>query len=164
MTTMTPTGVPSPSNLPVLDDIDRKLLAELDRDPRAPVVLLAERTGYARGTVQSRLERLTASQVLRPHSTRVQMAALGLPLRGIVMAQVEQDEFVPAIEALRQIPEVIECVGISGRDDLMCQVGARDPDHLYLVSQRMMLCPGIRRTATSLVLREFISQRTDQLL
>ncbi|HEY0216419.1 MAG TPA: AsnC family transcriptional regulator, partial [Cellulomonas sp.] len=126
MTTSTPAGAPAASNMPLLDEIDRRLIAELDRDVRAPVVLLAERTGYARGTVQSRLERLAASQVLRPHSTRVQMAALGLPLRGIVMAQVDQDEFVPAIEALRQIPEVIECVGISGRDDLMCQVGARD--------------------------------------
>ena len=40
-----------------LDDIDRRLILELDSDPRLTVLALSERTGLARGTIQARLER-----------------------------------------------------------------------------------------------------------
>ena len=43
-----------------LDATDRRILAALDEDPRVPIMVLAQRLGLARGTVQSRLERMTA--------------------------------------------------------------------------------------------------------
>ena len=44
-----------------LDSTDKRILKALDEDPRAPIMVLAQRLGLARGTVQSRLERITAS-------------------------------------------------------------------------------------------------------
>ncbi|MFT4122514.1 MAG: Lrp/AsnC family transcriptional regulator [Microbacteriaceae bacterium] len=147
-----------------LDAIDQRVLLELDRDPRATVMLIAERTGLARGTVRSRLERLERDGALRAHSARLQPEALGLGLRAIVCAQVDQNEFGETIQALAAIPEVVECSGVSGRDDMHCQVVARDPEHLYLVTRRIMRCRGVQRTSTSIVLTEFIAYRTTQLL
>ena len=54
----------------VLDATDRRILLELDDDPRLPVALLAQRLSLARGTVHARLERLAASGALRSHSAR----------------------------------------------------------------------------------------------
>ncbi len=58
-----------------LDETDRRILLALDNDPRVPIMMLAQQLGLARGTVQTRLERLahsgacalTLHAFVRPH-------------------------------------------------------------------------------------------------
>ncbi|MCX7523314.1 Lrp/AsnC family transcriptional regulator [Microbacterium sp. STN6] len=150
--------------MPTLDGTDRRILLALEDDPRIPVVLLAQHLGLARGTVQARLEKLAAAGVLLPNSVRVPPELLGRPLRAIITAELDQMEFTGAMRALALIPEVLECAAISGQSDLFLQVVARDPDDMYRVSQEILACPGIRRTSTSLVMRDLIPFRTTALL
>ena len=82
-----------------LDDTDRRILLALDRDPRATVAQLALTLGLARGTVHSRLERLSAERVLRANSTRLDPGRVGLPMRALVKAGVEQSEFTGKLTA-----------------------------------------------------------------
>lgn len=147
-----------------LDATSRRILGALDDQPRATVGWLSARLNLARGTVQGRIAALFAPGALRGTSTLARPGSLGHPMRAIVTANVEQDQFEVAMVALRGIPEVLECVATSGVNDLYCQVAVRDSDHLYEVGQRILSAPGIRRTATSIVLRELIEYRTSQLL
>lgn len=147
-----------------IDATDKKILLALDEDPRVPVMVLAQRLGLARGTVQTRLERLSASGALRPNSSRVLPAALGRGVMAAVSAELDQSQLDEAIEALRNIPEVLECHAPAGDTDLLCRVVATSPDDLYRVSEEIRLCPGIRRTSTSMYLREVIPYRTTGLL
>ncbi|WP_040161983.1 Lrp/AsnC family transcriptional regulator [Nigerium massiliense] len=148
----------------LLDDTDRRILTELDNDPRATIMGLAQRCGLARGTVQARLERLERDGALRAHSVRVDPAALGRELSGMVAAELDQHQYEKAVEALRRIPEVLECFAPAGETDLLCRVVARDPDDLYRVCEEIRLCPGIVRTRTSVYLRRLIPYRTAPLL
>ena len=147
-----------------LDAIDRRILAALDEDPRLPIMVLSQRLGLARGTVQSRLERMTASGALRPNSSRVLPAALGRGVAAAVSAELDQSHLNEAIAALRDIPEVLECHAPAGDTDLLIRVVATSPDDLYRVSEEIRLCPGIVRTSTSMFLREVIPYRTTGLL
>nr|WP_269329511.1 Lrp/AsnC ligand binding domain-containing protein [Kineosporia babensis] len=85
-------------------------------------------------------------------------------MRALVTAEVDQAKIEGLFEALEQIPEVVECTAISGQSDLWLEIVARDADDVYRITQRIMECRGIRRTATSLVLREMIPRRMAQLL
>lgn len=147
-----------------LDATDRRILVELDRDGRTPTALIAQRLGLARGTVQSRLEKLASSGALRRHSARVTPAALGRPVAASVQVELDQHLIAEAIAALANIPEVLECFAPAGNTDLLLRVVARDPDDLYRVSEEIRLCPGIDRTSTSLFLREVIPYRVTGLL
>ena len=147
-----------------LDDTDRRILVELDDDPRLPTVVIAQRLGLARATVQSRLDKLTSSGVLRANSSRVRPDALGRGISASVRAELDQHLILDAIEALKLIPEVLECFAPAGDDDLLLRVVARTPDDLYRVSEEIRLCPGIVRTSTSMFLREVIPYRTTGLL
>ena len=139
--------------------------AELHRLSGAtPLARLAQRLGLARGTVQSRLERMTASGALRPNSSRVLPAALGRGVAASVSAELDQSHLNEAIAALREIPEVLECHAPAGDTDLLIRVVATSPDDLYRVSEEIRLCPGIVRTSTSMFLREVIPYRTTGLL
>lgn len=147
-----------------LDSTDKRILEALDGDPRIPIMVLAQRLGLARGTVQSRLERMTASGALRPNSSRVLPAALGRGVAASVSAELDQSHLNEAIAALREIPEVLECHAPAGDTDLLIRVVATSPDDLYRVSEEIRLCPGIVRTSTSMFLREVIPYRTTGLL
>ena len=147
-----------------LDATDRRILAALDEDPRVPIMVLAQKLGLARGTVQSRLERMSASGALRPNSSRVLPSALGRGVAASVSAELDQSHLNEAIAALRNIPEVLECHAPAGDTDLLIRVVAKSPDDLYRVSEEIRLCPGIVRTSTSMFLREVIPYRTTGLL
>ncbi|WP_309072117.1 Lrp/AsnC family transcriptional regulator [Arthrobacter sp.] len=147
-----------------LDQTDRKILLALDEDPRIPVMLLAQKLGLARGTVHSRLERLAAAGTLRPNSARVVPEAVGRGVTAMVSAELDQSKLNDAIDALRNIPEVLECHAPAGDTDLLLRVVARSPDDLYRVSEEIRLCPGITRTSTQMFLREVIPYRITGLL
>ncbi len=147
-----------------LDTTDRRILLALDEDARMPTAMIAGRLGLARGTVQARLEKLSASGALRAHSTRVTPAALGRPVSASVQVELDQHQITEAIDALAGIPEVLECFAPAGSTDLLLRVVAQDPDDLYRVSEEIRLCPGINRTSTSLFLREVIAYRVTGLL
>ena len=147
-----------------LDETDRRIVLAMDEDPRSPTMMLAQRLGLARGTVQSRLEKLAHSGALRANSSRVTPAALGRGVSASVSAELDQSMLNQAVDALRRIPEVLECVAPAGDTDLLIRVVARDPDDLYRVSEEIRFCPGITRTSTSMYLREVIPYRTTGLL
>lgn len=147
-----------------MDHTDRRILRVLDEDIRRPIALIAEKLHLARGTVQSRLVRLLSASVLRPHSSRIVPESIGYSMRAFVTATVEQGELAVTVPALARIREVVECVAISGSGDVLCQVVARNTDHLYEIGQAISAAPGIQRTSTSIVLREYLSYRMTQLL
>ncbi|WP_336714009.1 Lrp/AsnC family transcriptional regulator [Arthrobacter sp. USHLN218] len=147
-----------------LDPTDRRIILALDEDPRIPVMMLAQKLGLARGTVHSRLERIKASGILRPHSARIFPEATGRGVMAMVSAELDQSKLNKAVEALRKIPEVLECHAPAGDTDLLIRVVAKSPDDLYRVSEEIRLCPGITRTSTQMFLREVIPYRTTGLL
>lgn len=146
-----------------LDRTDRRILAVLDEDPRRSTATVADTLGLARGTVHTRLERLKTLG-LRPNSVRISPGMLGYATRAYVSLELSQGSLDRVVAHLQTIPEVIETVAISGREDLMCQVLATDNDHLYEIGQRILAEPGVERSVTSIVLREHIAQRLGQLL
>jgi DNA-binding Lrp family transcriptional regulator len=152
------------ASMTALDATDRRILAALDDDPRASVQLLALTLGLARGTVHARLERMGREGVLRKNSVRLSPSALGYPMRALVTAEVDQDQFDEMMADMAGIAEVIECVGLAGENDLMIQIVARDADHVYDITKRIKGCRGINRTATSIVLRELLGYRFEHLL
>jgi len=147
-----------------LDETDRRILLALDDDPRLLVALLAQRLSLARGTVHARLHRLERSGALRANSSRVRPEALGRSVAASIRVELDQHLIADAIDALRDVPEVLECFAPAGDTDLLLRVVAKSPDDLYRVAEVIRLCPGILRTSTSLFLREVIPYRVSELL
>lgn len=146
-----------------LDDLDRSLLAELDTQPRAGVLLLARRLGVARNTVTARLERLQSRGVISLVPT-VDPVALGYEVAAFVTVEVTQVVGQRVGDELGAIPEVLEAYMTIGNGDVMCRVVARDNDHLGHVVQRILAIEGVLRTTTALVLATHVAPRTRQLI
>lgn len=146
------------------DSIDARLLLALTRDPRATTIALAERIGVSRNTVQARLNRWHDAGALLPFDRRIDPGYLGYPLRAYMLTHVKQRRLGEVSAALRDVPEVVEVHGLSGAADLLIQVVARDADDLYRIAGRILGIKGVRRTSTSLVMRELVDYRLVQLI
>ena len=73
---------------PVLDDLDRALLARLGSDARTPVSALATTLGVARGTVQTRITRLLDGGVIRRFTVELDPTVDEQAVRAITLVQV----------------------------------------------------------------------------
>jgi DNA-binding Lrp family transcriptional regulator len=147
-----------------LDGTDARLLIELARNPRATGVELAQRLGLSRNTVQARLAKWEESGALGPFDRRVDPRALGYPLSAFVATVVDQHQLDAAIDALAEIPEVVEVYGISGLTDLSVKVVGTDADDLYRITGQILRIPGVQRTNMALVMRELVGPRMAPLL
>jgi DNA-binding Lrp family transcriptional regulator len=146
------------------DAIDAQIFLELDTDPRRAVVTVAERLGLARRTVQTRLAHLESAGLLRPHSTRLLPARLGFSIDAVISADLDQSRLDTVVATLDGMPEVLEVVATSGDQDILVRVVAADTGHLYRLGQDILACPGVRRTRTTLVLRDLVPYRVRPLV
>ncbi len=147
-----------------LDATDARLLLELSRNPRATGVELAQRLGLSRNTVQARLSRWEGLGALGGFDQLVDPRALGYPLAAFVSTRVDQHQLDAVVDALADIPEVVEVYGMTGLTDLSVKVVATDADDLYRLAGQILKIPGVERTNMALVMRELVGPRTAPLL
>ncbi len=150
--------------MPDLDATDSKILLALSEDARLSGVELAQRLGLSRNTVQSRLARLESGELLRATDHRVDPRALGYPLTAFVSARLDQHRLDGIERALHDVTEVVEVHGITGGDDILIRIVARDTDDLYRIAGTILGIPGVERTEISLSMREMVPYRTVPLL
>jgi DNA-binding Lrp family transcriptional regulator len=147
-----------------IDDLDRRLLWELSERPRAGVMDLARRLGVARGTVQSRLQKLQDRGVITGFGPDVDLGALGYHVLAFTELEIAQGTVDKVLEHLATIPEVLEAHTTTGSSDLHVRLVARDNPHLQAVINRVLRVDGIVRTTTKIALTEPIPLRHLPLL
>jgi DNA-binding Lrp family transcriptional regulator len=143
----------------VIDELDVRLLRELDAAPRVGVLELSRRLGVARGTVQARLDRLLRRGVIASFAPTLDPVALGYGVTAFATVEIRQGSGAVVLGHLRAIPEVLEVHTITGQGDLLCRVVARSNADLQHVLDRVTQFPEIVRTSTVIALSNPISHR-----
>ena len=147
-----------------LDQIDCAILGELLARPRAGVRDYARTLGLARGTVQARLDRLTAQGVIGDYAPQLSHPALGFPVLAFVHIQVQQGSLERFSNDLTSIAQVVEAHSVTGDADVFARVVARDNRDLEAVIQAILDLGGVVRTRTEIALRERVQRRDGTLL
>jgi DNA-binding Lrp family transcriptional regulator len=104
-----------------LDALDRRLIALLRTDGRAPVTTLARQLGVTRATVNSRLERLQESGRVLGFTVRMKDDHDD-DVRAISLIEVEGRTTNEVIRALRGIPEIQSLHTTNGGWDLVAEI------------------------------------------
>ena len=146
------------------DELDLSLLRLLIEEPKAGTREYARVLGVARGTVQARLAKLESTGVITGHGPEVDPRALGYPISAVVLIELAQGQLAEAVKVLEPIPEILEADGVSGPQDLICRVVARDTEHLQQVVNDLLRTPAIRRCTSYIVLSRPVPPRTGPLV
>jgi DNA-binding Lrp family transcriptional regulator len=147
-----------------IDEVDGRLLALLDEEPRLSVMELARRAEVARGTAQARLDRLVARGVVRSFGPEVDPPSLGYPVLAFTTLEIVQAGLQELVAHLASIPEVLEVHTITGPGDLLCRIVAHSNDHLQDVIGKVLSGPSISRASTHIALSTPVLHRTAPLV
>jgi Lrp/AsnC family leucine-responsive transcriptional regulator len=139
-----------------LDEIDVRLLSELQTDADRPNVELARIVGLSPAATLNRVRRLKETGVIREITARIDSGAAGFSLQVYVLVTLARHD--PAAEkrfneAVRALPQVIAADSLAGEVDAVLQVVARDVEELQVVLSRLATS-GATRIVTLLRLGE----------
>src|SRR4051812_18625055 len=136
-----------------LDEIDIRLLSELERDADRPNVELARIVGLSPAATLQRVRRLKEARVIRAITADVDPEAAGFPLSVYVAVTVgRHDEAAHRRleDAVASIPQVIRADWVTGETDALLEVVARSIAELQRVQLLLSSRGGAQRVTTLL--------------
>jgi DNA-binding Lrp family transcriptional regulator len=144
------------ADTPLLDAIDRRILAELQSDGRMTNVELARRAGISAPPCLRRVRRLEEAGVIRGYHADPDPQKLGweVVFFAVVGLDSQKEAVLSAFEQLvGSWPEVRECHMIRGGGDFLLKLVARDTVHENALTQRLTGSPTVARVQTLQTIR-----------
>ncbi len=105
-----------------MDQLDQSLINALRANARASVPKLASLLGVARGTVQTRMDRLIASGMIVGFTIKLKDHAGDSRIRGVMMIELAGRNIKPVTAALKQLPGFCALHLTSGIWDLIAEI------------------------------------------
>lgn len=132
---------------PLLDDIGKAIVEQLQADGRRPYATIAKAVGLSEAAVRQRVARLQEAGVIQIVAVTDPLQ-LGFRRQAMVGIRVDGD-IMAAADAVAELSEVDYVVITAGSFDLLVEVVCEDDDHLLeLVGGRIRALPGVRNTET----------------
>ncbi|MCX2933713.1 Lrp/AsnC family transcriptional regulator [Mycobacterium sp. CVI_P3] len=147
-----------------IDRLDVELLELLSRDARIGVVELASTLGISRNTVQSRLRRLEQGGLLVGYRPEIDLAQAGVATQAFIGLEVQQGRLASIVDALVEIPQVLEIHATTGREDLLVRVATENQAGLQQLIERIVMIPGVVHSTTTLALTTPLPYRAVPLI
>jgi Lrp/AsnC family transcriptional regulator, leucine-responsive regulatory protein len=141
-----------------IDQIDRKILRELQADGRLTNTELSERIHLSPTATNERVKRLTRDGYILGYTARLSPAKLDRALLLFVEVKLERttpDIFDAFAAAIRKTPDVLECHLIAGGFDYLVKARVADmAAYRHFLSGLLTSVPGVRETRTYTVMEE----------
>ena len=140
-----------------LDDIDRRLLAELQAEGRVTNVELAQRVGLTAPPCLRRVRALEDAGVIRGYHADLDAGKLGFTIMvfALVSLKSQAEEALRAFEDhVRALPEVRECHMLNGEIDFILKIVSRDLQAFQeFLTSKLTSAPNVASVKTSLTIR-----------
>jgi Lrp/AsnC family leucine-responsive transcriptional regulator len=136
---------------------DRIILRALQADARLTTAELAEMATMSASPCWRKVKRLEEEGYITGYHATVDPKKLGYGVQAYVLVGTEstnEDQSNAFEEAVKAMPEVLFCTGVSGSDDYILHVVAKDLDDFYAsVFNRIRRLPLVRRTQTMFAMK-----------
>ncbi|MBB6093621.1 DNA-binding Lrp family transcriptional regulator [Povalibacter uvarum] len=140
-----------------LDRFDRAILQALQLDGRITNSLLAERVNLSESACLRRIRALEESGLIEGYTARINQQRAGCPVNVFVNITLDRQDEVDLRkfeEAVRKIPEVMECYLMTGDYDYTVRVVVADTaDFERVHSKHLTRLPAVARIHSSFALR-----------
>lgn len=140
----------------MIDEIDKKILTELQQDARTSYAELGRRVGLTTPAVIERVRKLEDAGIVTGYRVEIDPAKIGLPITAFIRMSITGVDYSHIIEVAEQSKEVLECHRGTGGDSFIMKVAVSSVEHLQELIDR--LTPyGI--TTTTIVLSSPVKRR-----
>ena len=120
-----------------IDEIDRKVLNELQQDARISYAELGRRVGLTTPAVIERVRKLEDARVILGYRAEVDPAKVGFPITAFVRMSITGVDYSHIIEVAEQSNEVLECHRGTGGDSFIMKVAVASVEHLQQIIDKL---------------------------
>jgi Lrp/AsnC family transcriptional regulator, regulator for asnA, asnC and gidA len=117
-----------------IDNFDKLILKELEKDGRKPYSEIAKKLDISNTMVHQRVNRMKEGGLIKKMALELDERKMGYEwsaFTGIILKEDSNSENI--IEALKGIPEVVECYYITGQYTLYIRIVAKNNEHMRRV-------------------------------
>lgn len=140
----------------MLDDIDWKLLHELQVDARTSYAEMGRRVGLTTPAVIERIHKLEDAGIITGYRAELDLSKVGLSVTAFVRMSITGVDYSHIVEVAKNSHEVLECHRGTGGDSFIMKIAVESVEHLQTLIDK--LTPyGI--TTTSIVLSSPVKRR-----
>ena len=140
----------------MIDEIDWKILKELQVNARITFAELGRRVGLTTPAVIERIRKLEDASIITGYRVEIDTAKVGLPITAFIRMSITGVDYSHIIKVVGESTEVLECHRGTGGDSFIMKVAVADVGHLQTLIDK--LTPyGI--TTTSIVLSSPVTRR-----
>lgn len=141
-----------------IDKLDKQILEIISTNARIPFKDVAAECGVSRAAIHQRVQRLIDMKVIIGSGYHVNPGSLGYNTCTFVGIKLERGSMYKRVsEALKAIPEIVECHFTTGPYTMLIKLYARDNAHLMeLLNDRIQEITGVISTETLISLNQSI--------
>lgn len=132
-----------------LDSLDKKILHLIAEDARIPFLEVARACNVSGAAIHQRIRKLTSLGILKGSQFVIDPEKIGYETCAYIGLFLKNPEkFDEVVEALRQIPEVVECHYTTGGFDMFIKIYAFNNHHLLNIIHDKLQPLGLSRSET----------------
>jgi Lrp/AsnC family transcriptional regulator for asnA, asnC and gidA len=141
-----------------IDKLDKQILEIISANARIPFKDVAAECGVSRAAIHQRVQRLIDMKVIIGSGYHVNPGSLGYNTCTFVGIKLERGSMYKRVsEALKEIPEIVECHFTTGPYTMLIKLYARDNAHLMeLLNDKIQEITGVISTETLISLNQSI--------
>ncbi len=143
-----------------LDALDYKILKMLSENARRPYLEIARECGVSGAAIHQRVQKLYSMDVLKGAVTVINPSSLGYDTCayvGLLLKEPSKSEMI--MEAIRKVPEVVECHYTTGQYDMFLKIYARNNEDLLNIIQKNLSNLADTRSETLICFKEVFKRQ-----
>jgi Lrp/AsnC family transcriptional regulator for asnA, asnC and gidA len=132
-----------------LDPLDQQILSLIAADARRPFLEVARLCNVSGAAIHQRIQKLTNLGILKGSQFIIDPEKIGYETCAYVGLNLQDpSKFDVVVEALRDIPEVVECHYTTGDYDMFIKIFALNNHHLLTIIHDKLQPLGLSRSET----------------
>ncbi len=135
-----------------IDEIDVKILKELQDDARNSLKEIAERVGVAEGTVYNRINKMKSMGIIKKFIPVLDYSMLGYDITAVIGISAEGGHLVEIEKEIAKEKNVTAVYDVTGEYDILVVAKFENRDKLNEFVKRLLGMKSVKKTYTMLVL------------
>ncbi|MBN2134266.1 MAG: Lrp/AsnC family transcriptional regulator [Acidobacteria bacterium] len=138
----------------MIDKIDRKILAIIQKNNKTSYAEIGKQVGMAASAIFDRMRKLEKKGVVIGHEARLDSRAVNISFKSYVYVELDNTSLVEdTAKKLAALDNVLEIHFISGSDALLLKVVAKDiKEFSDILAKKIAVVSNIKNTSSNIVL------------
>jgi len=143
-----------------LDSLDKQILQLIANDARIPFLEVARACNVSGAAIHQRIQKLTSIGVIKGSQFVIDPEKIGYETCAYIGLNLKDPEnFDHVLEALKRIPEVVECHYTTGNYDMFVKIYALNNHHLLNIIHDKLQPLGLSRSETIISFKSAIDRQ-----